>query len=152
MGPFRVAALSALVAALSPLAAGCVGGGGGGFGSSPSHCTPASAALDSIAIEDYGVGHPAAVGDSWVPGTGGQGLTMSHFTVLLTGTVPDCLQVTAMAEHAVFDGPQAVLAAPGGGSFDLLIGPVDDTYDIDVTIDGASAHVGITGNVVTDVH
>ncbi|HEY2748375.1 MAG TPA: hypothetical protein VGL86_27315 [Polyangia bacterium] len=138
---------------LACLAGGCPGGNGA-FSSQPSNCSPAAAVIDSIAIVDYTKGAPAAVGDIWTPGTGGQGLTMSHFDVLLHGSLlPECVQVTAMAEHAIFDGPADVI--PSGdadsGRFDLLIGPVDDTYDIDVTIDGLATHVGIVGNVVSDV-
>jgi hypothetical protein len=133
------------------LAGGCPGGRPAPLGSEPDDCTPQTPTIASIAVENYGADHPVAVGDSWTPGTGGQGLTMSHFVILLGGTIPDCVDVTASAENAHVSGAMNVLATANGGNVDLLIGPVDASYDLDVEVAGQIAHVTIADNVVTAV-
>jgi hypothetical protein len=97
-------------------------------------------------------GAPIAVGQRWIPSSGGQGLQMSGFDLALGGsTVPSCVQVYARAEHAVLEGPKRTITSPGGWIVDVLIGPVDDSYAIDADVAGLSAHVEISGNVVTAV-
>ena len=100
---------------LALLAGGCPGGNVAP-GSQPDNCTAGTATLTSLAIQNSGAASPAAVGDRWIPGFGGQGLTMAHFDLVLTGDfVPNCVNINARAENAIFDGNSDVrLTATGG--------------------------------------
>jgi hypothetical protein len=114
------------------------------------NCTPTDGAITSLVVTNGGA--PVAVGQRWIPSSGGQGLQMSGFDLALGGsTVPSCVQVYARAEHAVLEGPKRTITSPGGWIVDVLIGPVDDSYAIDADVAGLSAHVEISGNVVTAV-
>jgi hypothetical protein len=115
-------------------------------------CSPAgTATLDSIAIGDESTQMPVKVGDRWFPSSGGQGLPMAQFRILLFGTVPDCTEVHATAQNGTLEGAQNVLPTDTGGQVDVRIGPVDDSFAIDAVVAGQTAHVDITNNFVSAV-
>jgi hypothetical protein len=110
-----------------------------------------TATLDSIAIGDELTQMPVKVGDIWHPASGGQGLPMAQFRILLFGTVPDCTEVHATAQNGTLEGAQNVLRSDAGGQVEVRIGPVDSTFGIEAVVAGKTASVGISNNVVFDV-
>jgi hypothetical protein len=121
------------------LAGGCPGNDVTG-GVPPSYnpsCAPVQdAAPTSLAI-GHADGRPYAVGDTLDTVRGGQGLTMAHFTVLLGGTVPSCVEADV---HVNYSGYADAHAVSPTGSMEYYMGPIDTSQvTITATVGGKTA-------------
>ena len=129
--------MRAIPVLLVVLAGGCPGPavtGGVPPGYNPSCAPVAAATLTSLAI-GHADGRPYAVGDRLDTITGGQGSTMAHFTLLLTGDVGACVESQVMVNYASSFDAHAVAPVDGGGRLEYYMGPIDPSH---VTI---TAHV-----------
>ena len=117
------------------LAGGCPGGGvtGGvppGYNAS---CAPVGdATLTALAI-GHADGRPYAVGDRFDTATGGQGLTMAHFTLVLTGAVASCVESDVKLNYGERLEAHPVTPTDGGGTMEYYVGPIDATTHVELT-------------------
>ena len=122
------------------LAGGCPGGGV--TGGIPPGYNPACAPVEEAAPTSLTIGHadgrPYAVGDRLDTTSGGQGLPMAHFTVLLGGTVPSCVEAEVHVNYAVTEDAHAVSPA---GAMEYYMGPIDPTSHVTIsaTVGGKTA-------------
>ena len=124
------------------LASGCPGGGV--TGSVPPGYNPSCAPVEAVTPASLAIGHadgrPYAVGDRLDTTTGGQGLTMAHFTLLVGGTVPACVEAEVHVNYAVNYDAHAVTADADGGTLEYYMGPISTgNVTITATVGGKTA-------------
>jgi hypothetical protein len=151
----RVIAAFCLVVAT--LAAGCGPDDGASSGSSgsnnppPPACSPvAEPTLTALAIR-RGDGSAYAAGQAVDTVRGGQGLTMAHFTLRLTGSVPNCIMPFVAVGSATRVEPLNVSPGPDGVDIDYVMGPIDSSVLIRASIGGLDASVTVDSGNVTAV-
>ena len=125
------------------LVAGC-GPGAGVMGGVPPGYNPSCAPVGDATLTALAIGHadgsPYAVGDRFDTTTGGQGLTMAHFRLVLTGTVPSCVESTVQVNYAANQDAHAVSATDAGGTMEYYMGPIDTTHVVvTATVAGKTA-------------
>lgn len=129
------------------LVAGC-GPGAGAMGGVPPGYNPSCAPVGTATLTALAIGHadgrPYAVGDVFDTVTGGQGLTMAHFRLLLTGQVPSCVEAQVTANYASSPDAHAVTAADGGGTMEYYMGPIDLSQSVHVTASVAGMTASLT--------
>jgi hypothetical protein len=136
------------------LVAGC-GPGAGDMPSSPPvylDCSP----IEEPTLTALAIGHTDGrvytVGDAPDIIRGGQGLSMTQFSVRLTGTVPGCIAPSIGVEGHADYNRRSPTPVDGGASFVETLGPVDASdFWIQVRSGGLTAMVQVSGGVVQSI-